>query len=81
MPEGTLGMEEMNLIFDVTDALGIDRESIIVPLEMEDPGGVKRSPNGELEVVAPASVPMEEWLPTLKRDLEELGFHEIEDSE
>ncbi len=74
MLEGIIGMEDMGLIFEVTDAMGIDRESISVPLEKEDPGAVRRLPNGEIEIVVPASVPEEEWVAKLRAELEKLGF-------
>lgn len=74
MLEGIIGMEDMGLIFEVTDAMGIDRESISVPLEKEDPGAVRRLPGGEIEIVVPVSVPEEEWAATLRAELEKLGF-------
>ena len=74
MVEGIIGMDDMGLIFGVTDAMGIDRESISVPLEKEDPGAVRRLPNGEIEIVVPESVPEEEWVETLRAELEKLGF-------
>ncbi len=74
MLEGIIGMKDMGLIFEVTDAMGIDRESISVPLEKEDPGAVRRLPNGEIEIVVPVSVPEDEWVAMLRAELEKLGF-------
>lgn len=74
MVEGMIGMEDMGLIFEVTDAMGIDRESISVPLGKEDPGVVRLLSNGEIEIVVPESVPTEEWVATLRVELEKLGF-------
>ncbi len=78
MVEGMIGMEDMGLIFEVTDAMGIDRESISVPLGKEDPGVVRLLSNGEIEIVVPESVPTEEWVATLRVELEKLGF-EVEE--
>ena len=78
MVEGIIGMEDMGRIFEVTDAMGIDRESISVPLDKEDPGAVRMLPGGEIEIVVPASVPAEEWAATLRDELEKLGF-EVEE--
>ena len=78
MVEGIIGMEDMGLIFEVTDAMGIDRESISVPLGKEDPGAVSLLSNGEIEIVVPESVPTEEWVATLRVELEKLGF-EVEE--
>ena len=80
MVEGIIGMDDMGLIFQVTDAMGIDRESISVPLGKEDPGAVRKLPSGEVEIVVPESVPLEDWLATLQAGLEELGY-EMEDEE
>ena len=74
MNEEIIGMREMGAIFDVTDELGIDREKISVPLGKEDPGSVRKLPSGEIEIVVPRTVPIEEWVATLKSNLEELGF-------
>ena len=74
MSEDIIGMGEMSAIFDVTDELGIDREQISVPLEKEDPGAVRRLPTGEIEIVVPRTVPIEEWVATLKSSLKGLGF-------
>jgi hypothetical protein len=74
MVEGIIGMHDMGLIFQVTDAMGIDRESISVPLGKEDPGAVRRLPTGDVEIVVPDSVPLEEWLATLQAELEKLGY-------
>ena len=70
-------MRDMGLIFDVTDAMGIDRESISVPLGKEDPGDVRKLPTGDVEIVVPESVPLEDWLAILQSELEKLGY-EIE---
>ena len=69
-----IGMREMGAIFSVTDDYGIDRESISVPLEKTDPGDVIGLPGGELEIVVPLTVDIDDWLSTLKSRLEELGF-------
>lgn len=74
MVESIIGMHDMGLIFQVTDAMGIDRESISVPLGKEDPGTVRKLPTGEVEIVVPESVPLEDWLATLQSGLEEMGY-------
>ena len=64
----------MGLIFEITDAMGIDRESISVPLGKEDPGAVRKLPSGDIEIVVPESTPLEDWLATLQAELEKLGY-------
>jgi hypothetical protein len=55
-------MKEIEQIFAVTDALGIHREAIVIPLGPQSPGRVRRLPNGKLEITVDAEVPMEEWV-------------------
>ncbi len=74
MVESIIGMHDMGLIFEVTDAMGIDRESVSVPLGKEDPGAVRKLPAGDIEIVVPESVPLEDWLATLQAELEKLGY-------
>ena len=76
MTDDVIGMADMQLVFAVTDALGIDRESVSVPLEKEDPGSVRRLPGGELEIVVPLTVPAQEWVKKLAQDLKALGPNE-----
>ncbi len=79
--ESLIGMGDMRLVFQVTDALGIDREKVSVPLEKQDPGKVERLPSGELQITIPLTVLVEAWLATLRARLEALGFQEVEDEE
>jgi len=55
-------LKEIQAIFAVTDALGISREALVIPLAPGRPGRVQRLPNGKLEIVVDAEVPVEEWL-------------------
>ena len=77
-----IGMDDMGMIFQVTDELGIDREAISVDLTKEDPGSVKLGEAGimkeksVIQIVVPLSTPLEEWLPVLKAELQKLGFAE-----
>jgi hypothetical protein len=61
-------MKEIDAIFVVTDALGIHRESLVIPLGPATPGRVRRLPSGKLEITVDAARPIDEWvreLPTL----------------
>ncbi|HZF06609.1 MAG TPA: hypothetical protein VE932_19905 [Patescibacteria group bacterium] len=55
-------MKEIDAIFVVTDALGIHRESLVIPLGPAAPGRVRRLPNGKLEITVDAARPIDEWL-------------------
>ena len=74
MEDDTIGMEDMFLIFEVTDDLGIDREQVSVPLGKEDPGAVRLLDTGEVEIVVPVSVPLKDWTETLRAELVSLGL-------
>lgn len=68
-----IGMQEMNAVFGVTDALEISREAIQVELLPEGAGAVERLANGRVRIVLPADRPLADWLPELRRRLEGLG--------
>ena len=55
-------MKEIDAIFGVTDALGIHREMLVIPLGPGSPGRVRRLPSGKLEIIVDAERPLEEWL-------------------
>lgn len=67
-------LKEIQAIFEVTDALGLSREALVIPLAPGCPGRVRRLPTGKLEIVVEAERPLEEWLaalPRLIRDAQE----------
>jgi hypothetical protein len=55
-------MKEIDAVFVVTDALGIHREMLVIPLGPATPGRVRRLPNGKLEITVDATRPIEEWV-------------------
>ena len=70
-------MEDMAALYEVTDELGIDRESLNVELGKEDPGAWGMGDGGMMkheviEITLPLTTPLDEWLPTLKAGLEAL---------
>ena len=71
--EEIITIADMDLVYQVTDDLGVDRETIRVELTKEDPGLVRCGPGGTTEIVLPLTTPLEEWLPTLRSELEQLG--------
>jgi hypothetical protein len=60
-------MKEIDAIFEVTDALGVHREALVIPLGPATPGRVRRLPNGKLEIVVDAETPIAEWVKELPR--------------
>ena len=63
--EDIISMSDMGLIFEITDAHGIDRESIRVDLTKEDPGSVRKGEADMIEITVPLTTSLEDWLPTL----------------
>ena len=60
-------MKEIDAIFEVTDALGVHREGLVIPLGTATPGRVRRLPSGKLEIIVDAERPFQEWLTELPR--------------
>ena len=58
-------MKEIDAIFEVTDALGVHREMLVIPLGPASPGRVRRMPSGKLEIVVDAERPIAEWVKEL----------------
>jgi hypothetical protein len=58
-------LKEIQQVFEVTDALGISREALVIPLGPGRPGRVRRLPSGKLEIVVDAEAPLAEWLKEL----------------
>ena len=75
--DDVITMEEIGRVYEVTDGLGIDRESLSIELGKEDPGGWTRASGGMTrgEVVAitlPLTTSLDDWLPSLEAGLREL---------
>ena len=60
-------MREIDAIFAVTDALGVHREMLVIPLGPGSPGRVRKLPNGKLEITVDAELPIDEWVTALPR--------------
>lgn len=62
-------LNEIERIFAITDALGISREALVIPLRTENPGHVKRLANGKLEIVVARDTGFDEWITHLEREI------------
>ncbi|MDA0733522.1 MAG: hypothetical protein O2909_05025 [Chloroflexi bacterium] len=78
MPEGIITMQDMEVIFSVTDSLGIHRESVSVELTKEDPGAIAKSSRGKIEITVPESGTVEEFSLLIRHDLEAMGYTEVD---
>ena len=74
MAEELITMEDMAAIFEVTDALGLHRESVRVELSKEDPGSIQRVAAGMVEITLPVNESVEIFCKKLRIDLEAMGF-------
>ncbi|MDA0263968.1 MAG: hypothetical protein O3A93_05900 [Chloroflexi bacterium] len=74
MAEELIGMEDMAAIFEVTDTLGIHRESVRVELTKEDPGSIQKVSDGFVEITLPANESTEVFCRRLRIDLEAMGY-------
>ena len=74
MAEELIGMEDMAAIFEVTDALGIHRESVRVELTKEDPGSIHKVADGMVEITLPVNESTEVFCRKLRIDLEAMGY-------
>ena len=74
MADELIGMDDMAAIFEVTDALGIHRESVRVELTKEDPGSIQKVADGMVEITLPVNESAEVFCRKLRIDLEAMGF-------
>jgi len=66
-------LREIEAIFAVTDALGISRESLVIPLAPRRPGRVRRMPDGRIEIVVDAERDFAEFVAGLEGELRALA--------
>ncbi|HLW71415.1 MAG TPA: hypothetical protein VKS22_12425 [Candidatus Binataceae bacterium] len=57
-----VSLNEIEQIFTITDALGISREALVIPLRTESPGRMKILAGGKLEIVVERDSDFAEWL-------------------
>ena len=66
-------MEDMAVVFSITDDFGIHRESVSVELAREDPGEIAVN-GGRVEITLPASREPADFATTIRAELEANGF-------
>jgi hypothetical protein len=66
----------MNLLFEVTDEIPLDREAIQVPLMMTGEGKIGRTRNGRIEITLPDTDDLGPFLAALPERLRALGAAE-----
>jgi hypothetical protein len=72
MPLQMVSFQHISRILEVTDALGLNREWVEIPLSPESPGVVRRLQNGKLEIVVDAEQPFDQWLSALPHHIQRI---------
>ncbi len=67
-------MDDMAVVFSVTDDYGVHRESVSVELAKEDPGAVAVNDRGVVEITLPASRAPSEFAHAIRAELETQGY-------
>jgi len=68
--EVTIG--EIQRIFEITDRMGIHRESLVIPLAPRHPGRVRRMPGGKIEIVVDSEAELAAWLSNLEAEIQKV---------
>jgi hypothetical protein len=71
MPKA-LTFNQVEQILAVTDALGISREAVVIPLRAEHPGRLSVRKDGKLEIVVESDGDFANWLSRLAPGLRSL---------
>jgi hypothetical protein len=72
MPLQAVSFQQISKILEVTDAIGLNREWVEIPLSPENPGMVRRLSNGKLEIVVDAEQPFDQWLTGLASRIQQV---------
>ena len=67
-------MDDMAVVFSVTDAYAIHRESVSVELAREDPGAVTITDRGVVAITLPATQSPADFAPVIRSELEARGY-------
>ena len=65
----SIGLAEIERIFAITDALGVSREALVIPLRTEHPGRVRKLGAGKLEIVVERDAGFDQWLSRLEAEI------------
>jgi hypothetical protein len=66
-------IREIQRIFAVTDAMGIHREQVVIPLRPRHPGRVRKMAGGRIEIVVDSERPFDEWVAGLADEIRAAG--------
>ncbi len=80
-PGGIITMLDMEVIFSVTDLMGIHRESVSVELTKEDPGTIGKGSADKIEITVPESESVADFAQRIRQELEAMGYTEVDPAE
>ncbi len=80
-PGGIITMLDMEVIFSVTDLMGIHRESVSVELTKEDPGAIGKGSADKIEITVPESESVADFAQRVRQELEAMGYTEVDPAE
>jgi hypothetical protein len=72
MTPQAVSFQQISRILEVTDALGLNREWVEIPLTPENPGAIRCLSNGKLEIVVDAGQSFDQWLTDLPTRIQQV---------
>ena len=66
--------EHVIKILELTDALSLSREAVVIPLASESHGDVVVLPDKRLRITVPSNQPFDEWLVELRGKLAKMDL-------
>jgi hypothetical protein len=66
-------IREIERIFEITDRMGIHRESLVIPLRPRHPGEVRRLQNGKIQIAVESEGDFAAWLGGLEAAIRAAG--------
>jgi hypothetical protein len=72
VPIEAVTLAHIEAIFEVTDRLGIHRESLVIPLGTRVPGSVSRTKNGKLQIIVDRDQPFGDFVRSLEERIRAL---------
>jgi hypothetical protein len=67
-----VGIREINRVLEITDRLGIHRESVVIPLGARHPGRVRKRPDGKVEIVVESEGDFDTWAAGLEAEIKKV---------
>jgi hypothetical protein len=65
-------IREIHRVFEITDRMGIHRESLVIPLAPRHPGRVRSMPGGKIEIVVDSEADLDIWFAGLESEIRKI---------